>query len=154
MTRSKLKIGTTLMMVMGVYTLVISISWALFTEIGFVSDFLAFTGVSYADYLAASPVFGEMYIITKRMIGICMCIAAIQILFITQKSYAKGEKWAWVALLISGSSFWGMLIGYRIYIGYVAPSMVTFILGAVLFILGILLPAKEFLGKKEQDIQT
>lgn len=154
MKKSTLKIGTTLMIAMGVYTLVISILWTLFTEIGFVSDFLAFTGMSYEDYLAANPIFAEMYIITKRMIGISMFIAALLILFVTQKSYSKGEKWSWVALLISGSSLWGMLIGYRFYIGYVAPSMITFILGAALFVLGILIPANEFLGKKEPELQT
>ena len=108
--------------------------------------------MSYADYLAANPILGEISIITKRLIGISLLIIALQILFITKKSYAKGEKWARVALLISGSLLWGMLIGYRNYIGYVAPSIITFVLGAVLFVLGIILPAKEILTS--QDVGT
>ncbi|MCP8311127.1 MAG: hypothetical protein L6N94_06485, partial [Candidatus Methylarchaceae archaeon HK01M] len=63
-------------------------------------------------------------------------------------SYSKAEKWSWYALLIAGIILWGSLIGYRIVIGYLAPSIVTFIIGLVLFVVGITLPAKAILSKK------
>jgi hypothetical protein len=145
--RSYLKIGSSLMMAMGVFALAVSILWILITEIMFVSDFLFYTGQSYADYLAANPAFGEMYIITKKLVGAVMLVVSLQILFVTKYGYEKGEKWAWFALLLSGGALWGTLIGYRVLIGYVGGSMITFVVGGVLYTLAIILPAKEILSE-------
>ena len=143
---SSVRNGSWVMYAMGIYTLVMSLFWIFLTEVVFVSDFLAFTGQSYADYLASSPNLAEIYMITKKLWGITMLLASILIIFITRKSYSKGEKWSWYALLIAGVMLWGGLIGYRFVIGYVAPSIVTFVIGTVLFIIGIVLPAKEILS--------
>jgi len=146
MQSSSVTSGSWVMYAMGIYTLVMSLFWIFLTEVVFVSDFLAFTGQSYADYLASSPNLAEIYMITKKLWGITMLLASILIIFITRKSYSKGEKWSWYALLIAGVMLWGGLIGYRFVIGYVAPSIVTFVIGTVLFIIGIVLPAKEILS--------
>jgi hypothetical protein len=71
-------------------------------------------------------------------------------MFVTAKSYTKGEKWSWYALLVTGCILWGSLIGYKMAIGYFQPtaSSMTFIVGAILFAIGIALPAKSILGKK------
>ena len=136
------------MSVMGVYSLVMSVLWVLVTEIVFVSDFAGFTGQSYTEYLAAAPVFAEIYIITKKLVGVMIAICSILIIFVTHYSYRKGERWSWYALLAAGALLWGALIGYRVFIGYVAPSIVTFVIGAALWIIGIILPAKEILQNK------
>ena len=144
---SSIKTASTIMFFMGMYTLVMSICWIFLTEIVFVSDFLAYTGQSYSDFLASSPRHAGMYIITKKLFGVLMLLISLLILIITRKSYSKGEKWSWYALLITGTMLWGSLIGYRFVIGYVAPSIVTFVIGVILFVVGIALPAKEFLRK-------
>jgi hypothetical protein len=52
-------------------------------------------------------------------------------------------------LLITGIFIWGGLLGYRFLIGYWASTgIITFVLGAILFIIGIVIPAKEILEKK------
>jgi hypothetical protein len=147
MQSSSVRNGSSVMYVMGIYTVVMSLFWIFLTEIIFVSDFLAFTGQSYADYLAISPETAELYMITKKLWGFTMLLIGFLIIFITRKSYSKGEKWSWYALLTSGIMLWGSLIGYRFWIGYVAPSIVTFVIGTTLFVIGIALPAKEILGK-------
>ncbi|UCE09029.1 MAG: hypothetical protein JSW61_08530 [Candidatus Thorarchaeota archaeon] len=148
MSRSSVKIGSILMHAMGWFTLVMALLWVFITEIMFVSDFLAYTGQTYADYLAANPVFAEIYIITKRLVGFVLLGVALQILFITKYGYEKGEKWAWVALLIAGGLLWGTLIGYRAFIGYLGGSTIAFVAGAVLYALGILIPAREIWSKE------
>lgn len=148
MQTSSVKIASKVMFAMGMYTLVMSLFWIFLTEVIFVSDFLAYTGQSYSDFLASNPKPAELYIITKKLFGIAMFLISLLIILITQKSYSRGEKWSWYALLIAGTTLWGSLIGYRIVIGYLAPSIVTFIIGAALFVIGIALPAKEILGKK------
>ncbi len=146
MQTSSVKTASKVMYAMGIYTVVMSLFWIFLTEVIFVSDFLAFTGQSYADYLASSPKTAELYMITKKLWGVTMLLTGLLIIFITQKSYSKAEKWSWYALLIAGTTLWGSLIGYRFIIGYIAPSIVTFIIGTALFVIGIALPAKEILG--------
>ncbi len=147
MQSSSLRIGSWVMYAMGIYALVMSLFWIFLTEIVFVSDFLAFTGQSYVDYLAVIPEPAELYMITKKLWGVTMLIVSLLIIFITRKSYSKGDEWSWYALLIAGVMLWGSLIGYRILIGYVAPSIITFIIGTMLFIIGITIPVKQIFAK-------
>jgi len=114
----------------------------------FVSDFLYYTGLTYQQYLASSPRFAEMYIITKKLIGFILLTNGFMILLINQKSYSKAEKWSWYALLIGGGLSWGTFIGYKIFIGYIGLSMITFAIGAALLVVGLAFPAKEILSKK------
>jgi len=146
--KSSLRIASTVMFGMGIYVIVMSLFWIFLTEIIFVSDFLGFTGQSYAEFLTSSPLEAEIYMVTKKLLGVFLLLIGILIVMITRKSYSKGEKWSWYALLITGAMLWGSLIGYRVVIGYVAPSIITFVIGAALFVIGVTLPAKEILGKK------
>ena len=148
MQRSKIKIGSKVMLLLGWYTIVISVLWIFLTEIMFVSDFEAYTGETYSDYLGIDREVAELYIITKKMIGIMLLAIGLLIVLINQYAYRKGEKWSWYVLLIAGSIPWGTFIIYKLVIGYIGVSMVTFALGAALFLIGIIIPAKEILGKK------
>ena len=151
---SSVKSASIVMTAMGVYTLVISLLWIFLTEAGFTSDFAAFTGQTYREYLASNPHHAEIYLITKRLIGVEMLPTSVLTILITQKSYRRGEKWSWYALLIAGIAVWGSLIGYRIAIGYFgfdtplrASSSMTPIVGLSLLIVGLGLPAKTIFGK-------
>ena len=148
MSEKSLKIGSSLMAVMGIFALVIAILWIFITEIMFVSDFLFFTGVSYQDYLAASPIYAEFYIITKKLVGFMILAVSIPILFINQSGYKNGERWSWYALLITGGLLWGTLLGYRVFIGYIGGSSITFVVGIVLWLLALLIPIKSFFWKE------
>lgn len=148
MQKSKLEIGSFFMIFMGFFILIMAILWIFVTEIMFVSDFKWYTGQSYSSYLASNPDFAEIYIITKKLIGFILLGNGVLVIFITQKSYRKGEKWAWYALLIAGSITWGTFIIYKIYIGYLGGSMITFVTGATLLILGLAFPAKEIIKRK------
>jgi hypothetical protein len=148
MSEKSLKIGSTLMFGMGVFALIMSILWIFVTEIMFVSDFLHYTGGAFEDYLSTSPTYAEIYIITKRLVGFMILASAMPILFITHTSYQKGERWSWFALFITGGLLWGTLLGYRIFIGYIGGSSITFVAGLALWFLALLIPFKEFFGKE------
>ena len=149
MQASSVKIGSKVMLVMGVYTLVVSLLWIFVTEVAFVSDVAVYTGQTWSDFLASSPKHAQLYIITKKLLGIELLLASILTIFITQKSYVKAEKWSWYALSIAGILTWGSLIAYRIVIGYLESiGIMTFLVGIILFVIGIALPAKAILGKK------
>ncbi len=149
MMESTVKIGSWFMIAMGIYALVTAVLWIFMTEVAFVSDFAAYTGQPYSDYLISNQKPAELWLFTKRLIGIERLATSLLIIFIAQKSYRKGEKWSWYALLIAGVITWGWLIGYRIAIGYVeSTGIATPILGLALLFIGLALPAKAFLGKK------
>jgi hypothetical protein len=143
---SRIKSGTRFMQVMGWYAVVMSLLWIFVTEIVFVSDFLGYTGQSFAEYSLSAPRFAEIYIITKKLVGLMILVSGVLTLFITHYGYSRGERWAWYALLSVGVLLWGSLIGYRVYIGYVAPSIVTLVVGLLLTAVGLAIPAREFLG--------
>ena len=150
MKKSKIEIGSWLMLFLGIYTTVMSVLWIFLTEIMFVSDFLWYTGQTFQSYLenVSTTRFAEMYIITKKLIGIMLLIIGLLIIVINQQAYRKGEKWAWYTLLLAGGTAWGTFIVYKIIIGYIGISMITFAVGAALVVVAIALPAKEILSRK------
>ena len=150
MAKSSVKIGSSIMMAMSVFALVISLLWISITEVMFVSDFLAYTGQDLSDALAAGSKAAELWLLTKRLWGVELLVISLLMLLITASSYSKGEKWSWYALLVTGCILWGSLIGYKVIIGYFQPTMssMTFIVGAILFAIGIAFPARAILGKE------
>jgi hypothetical protein len=144
------RIGLTLMMAQAVYGLVLSLFWILVTQVMFVSIFAGYTGQTLSDALASQSKAAELWLITQRMVGIQLLPVSVLMIFVTRKSYRKGEKWSWYALLIAGAVMWGSLIAYKVVTGYFDPtiSSTTFVIGAILFILGIALPARAILGQK------
>ena len=150
LSKSTLRIGYSIMMAMAVFALVVSILWISITEVMFVSDFLAYTGQSLSDALAAGSKSAELWLTTKRLWGLELIGISVLMIFVTARSFSKGEKWSWYGLLVTGCILWGSLIGYKVAIGYFQPSMssMTFIVGAILFAIGLAVPAKAILGKK------
>jgi hypothetical protein len=149
MQASSVKIAWKVILVMGIYGIVISLFDIFPTESTFGSDFLAFTGQSWSDFLASNPKPAEMFIITKRLLGTAMLLISLLVILIAWKSYSKAEKWSWYTLLMAGIIAWGGLITYLIVIGSLASmGLVIFIIGVALFVVGIAIPAKAILGKK------
>ena len=144
------RIGLTVMMAQAVYGLVLSLMWILITDVMFVSIFAGYTGQTLADALASQSKAAELWLITQRMVGLQLLPISALMIFVTRKSYSKGEKWSWYALLIAGAVMWGSLISYKVVTGYFDPtiSSTTFVIGAILFILGIALPARAILGQE------
>ena len=151
---SLFKIGSSVMGAMSVYALVISLLWIFQTEVLFVSVFEGYTGQSLSDALAAGSKSAELWLITQRLIGVELLPLSLLMIFICQKSYRKGEKWSWYALLIAGTVTWGSLIGYKVVTGYFEATLssLTFIVGLILFVIGITLPAKAILGDKSERL--
>ena len=146
------RIGLTLMMAQAVYALVLSLFWMFVTDVMFVSIFAGYTGQTLADALANQSKPAELWLITQRLVGVQLFAVSVLMIFVTQKSYNKGEKWSWYALLIAGAVMWGSLLAYKVVTGYFDPTLssTTFIIGAILFIIGISLPARAILGQESE----
>lgn len=149
MQESSVKIASMILFAMGIYALITAVLWIFMTEVYFVSDVAAYTGQDYYEFLSSDPKHAELFLFQKRLIGIERLATSLLVIFITQKSFSKGEKWSWSALLIIGVITWGSLIGYRVSIGYVeSTGVATPIIGLVLLFIGLALPAKAIFGEQ------
>lgn len=150
MQTKSLRIGELFMSIQAYYALVLSLAWIFVTDMMFVSIFAGYTGQTLADAITGGSKAAELWLITQRMIGAMLLPVSILMVFISLNSYKKGEKWSWFALLFAGILVWGSLIGYKIMTGYFdpTPSSMTFIIGGILFVVGISVPAKAILGRK------
>ena len=146
----KLKLGTFFINFMGCYILLMGILMIFVTEIMFISDFGWYTGIEYSVFYSnpSTRIFAEIFILQKKVMGFILGSVGVLVLFIAKMNYSKGDKWAWYFILIAGALVWGTFIGYKILIGYYGGSMITFIVGAALLVVGLLIPFKDFFKKE------
>lgn len=75
--------------------------------------------------------------------GINLATTGVAIVFVASTSYRKAEKWSWWFLLVVGIV---PLLSCSVQRGIGTWTA----LGWVIFVLGIIIPVKEILGKKEE----
>ena len=104
-----------------------------------------FLGVTVSQIRDFSP---KLMVVIQNLIqivGLYLLIAALSICFISIIPYRKGEKWAWYAMLVLGGTF---MVGNGIL--FITTYSVLGILDItllILWIIGLVLPVKEILGK-------
>ena len=129
--------------------IVISLVQIFSAEAMFSSEFEAFTADSWSDYVANSAKPAELFLINQRIIGASMFIIGLLAALIAWKSYSRGEKWSWYGFLVIGVLGWGTMLTYYVVIDYlVAATLVLWIIGLGLFVVGITVPAKAVLSGK------
>ena len=144
-----MKLGTFFMNFMGFYIIGMGILMIFVTEIMFISDFYEYTNhaYTYQEFLAINRNVAEIFILQKKVMGFMITAIGVLVLYIISKGFKKKEKWAWYALLIAGGIVWGTFIGYKLLIQYYGGSMITFLVGAALLVLGLVFSAKDILQK-------
>lgn len=136
MKETLLKVGSAVTIIIGIYLLVLGVVFLVAPS--------AFP--SFAVWVAANPAVADPLTLTYRWVGVLFIALAIPLLAIGATAYRKGEKWSWYTLLAMGIVGWfGSL---AIHTRYPAPSTVYFsIIGTILFLIAIILPAKTILSK-------
>jgi hypothetical protein len=86
----------------------------------------------------------EFMMFTTQMLGLIAMFASLLFLAITLIPYRKGEKWAWYTMLVVGGFY---MVGGIIltYIGMTGHVLMTLVM-VILWIVGLILPAKEILS--------
>lgn len=74
-------------------------------------------------------------------------LVAIFTLFIALYPYRRAEAWSWWAALTVGIITWGFMLPYTLIVGEIGATVAT-VLGAILFLVPIVLPARTILGRK------
>jgi len=147
MQASSVKVAWKVMLAMGIYVVVLGLLLIFLTKTMFVPDFTVFTAQSWSDFVTSNPKPAELFIIAERLLGAMVLMTGLFTVLIAWKSYSKAEKWSWYTLLVTGIIGWGSWLTYLMAIGCLM-FIVLAVVGIVLFVIGIALPAKAILGKK------
>ncbi len=147
MQASSVKIAWKVMLAESILMIVAGLLMASITKIMFASAFNGFTTQSWSNFVASNPKPAELFIMMERMTGIMILITGLLVALISWKSYSKAEKWSWYTLFITGVIGWASSLTSYIIIGDSTGKIVS-IIGSVLFVIAIVLPAKAILGKK------
>jgi len=147
MASRSLKIGWVVLFIMGFFMVYMGVMLVFATQSLFIPNFEAFTAKAWADLSTDYPKAAEMFIMMGRLLGAMLLGSAVFVLFMVWNSYRKAHKWSWYALLFADVLGWGSALTYHIVIGYAVPT-VMMIIGIILFVIGIAVPAKAILGKK------
>jgi len=147
MNGSKLfKIGSILILLVNLVLILFGAVYAFYGKL--MPYHLAFLGMTPEEISALNPNFLTLANLSIVLIGFLFLSDGIVNILIWYKSFRKGEKWAWFAALLSGALIIIPLMGV---IYTVAGFGFPFPLGCaclILWIVGILLSAKEVLTTK------
>ncbi len=99
-------------------------------------------GVTVSEISDFSPKLMDIIQNLIQITGLYLLTAALASCFISLLPYRKGEKWAWYAMLVIGGT---VVIGGQILFvtTFSIPPGILDIILAVLWIVGMALPAKE-----------
>jgi len=147
MQQSSVRIGWKVMFGLGVFMVVMGLLLIFIPKAMFAPDFTSFTGESWSDFLANNPKPAGLFIIMQTLTAHIVIMAGLFFAVVAWHSYSRAEKWSWYTLLATGIIGWASSVGYYIIIGELIGRIVS-IVTAVIFVIGIVLPAKAILGKK------
>lgn len=140
-----LRIGWIVMLILGVYWFLGSIYWLVALVPG-MTEFEQTAGQSWESFVAANtPAVADWAKMALVLHGITLIAYAVLVIPITLYAYRRGQKWSWYTLLASGLIYHlGMLIHHII----TGANLSIPIIGLVLLVIALAVPAKDILTQK------
>jgi hypothetical protein len=112
-----------------------------------VGQFESFTGATWVEFAEANAEAGDFIGLVFRHLGCMALLVGIFKIFIGLYPYRKAEAWSWWTALIIGVIAYGFILPYGIIVGDIATLFIN-IIGVVLFLIAIVMPARVMLSKK------
>lgn len=143
-----LKVAVIILVIMLAYAGVYSLMTAIVPKVVMKSTFKAMTGQTFESvtddgYLRALS-------ISHREMGVYALVTVILGFFILFAGFRKAQKWAWWSILVGGGIMWLWgLINAIVIVD--AVNLIGHVIGLVLFLVGLLLPVKEFFTKATKE---
>ena len=104
-------------------------------------DFRAVTGKDYREVLDSDTVkVSNLHIRHMEVFGVTATILGFFVLF---AAFRKGERWAWLALLIAGFICWGFGTVVNLVVGNMFDAT-FFVVGLAVYLVAIFLPVRKF----------
>lgn len=141
-----IKIAVIILLIMLVYTKVFSLIGIVSPDIFAVRIFPGYAGQYWSDFVASSPKLADHHRVTASLAGGFALSGVIAGFFVLLTAFRKGEKWAWYCLLFISFIAWINMLIFGIF-SKDPITIIMYCVGLVLFIIGIIIPAKAILGK-------
>jgi len=146
--KKSIKIATIIFLIMLIYAAVYSLTVIISPDIFAVRVFPGYTEQSWSDFVSSSPKLAYHHRATSRLAGGFALSTVVAGFFVLLTAFRKGEKWAWYCLLFVSLVAWVSALIFGIF--GKDPIIITMdLVGIVLFVIGIVIPAKDVLGKKK-----
>ena len=141
-----LRIGWIVMLIVGAFWVFSGIYWMAAHVGGMTAEFEQTAGQSWESFIAANPAATADWARMSNVLqGAKQLAAAILIIGITLYAYRKGQTWSWYTLLAGGLIIFVSMLIHHIIIG---AKLIIPIIGLVLLVIGLAVPAKDILTQK------
>ncbi|MFQ6107226.1 MAG: hypothetical protein ACE5QF_06530 [Thermoplasmata archaeon] len=138
----RLKVSSILLVIAAVITIIFGLVYL--TTPRLLSYHEDFIGMTHDEISEINPKLTDMMLTFLRAIGTTFVVIGMMWTAVSLKSFRRGEKWAWSAMLITGLATLIPVIAISFYVG--APVVYAVIAVLIIFMIAIALPAKEFLS--------
>jgi len=146
-TKKSIQISFIILLIMTILAFVYGLLAMIKPDFFVARSFQLYTEQSWNDYLGASPILANYMLILERMAGGLGVATSIGGLFVLLTVFKKVEKWSWFYIAVVSIIGWGNILVANI--AFKNPATITIIIiGLVLLVIGLIIPAKDFLGKK------
>jgi hypothetical protein len=145
-TKKSIQVSFVILLIMMIIGLIYGLTGFIKPELLVARSFQLYTGQSYSTYLAESPKLANYILILERMAAGLGLVVVLGALFVLLISFKKGLKWAWFYVLVCGVLAWGNNLFANAMLNNPLLIIVN-IIGIVLIVIGLIIPAKDFFGK-------
>ena len=146
-TKKSIQISFVILVIMTILALVYGILGVIKPDFFVARSYLLYTKQSWRDCLGVNSTLANYMLILERMAagnGIAVSIGGLFVLFTV---FRKVKKWAWFYIATVSIIGWGNVLIANI--AFNNPITLTIIsTGLALLVIGLIIPAKDFLGKK------
>ena len=147
MAKRSVSIAWKIYLVYGIYMGILGLLALTAPKVMYKAQFESFTGTTWAQFSEANAKIGDFIGLVFRFFGCMLLLVGIFKTFIGLYPYRKAEAWSWWTALIVGIVAYSFVFPYSIIVGD-ATTLTFNIIGVVLFLVAIILPAKAILSKK------
>jgi hypothetical protein len=145
-----LKVGVILLVIMLAYAGVYSLMNIFAPKVMLGSTLEATAGRTLAN--AESDGYLKALNAGQRNEGLYALTTTIAGFFVLFAGFRKAQKWAWWAFLVVGGIAWLWGVITAIGVG-AAANFILMLIGAVIFLVGLLLPVRVFFAKEAEAVQ-
>ena len=146
-TKKSIQVSFVILLIMMILALVYALMAVIKPDFFVARSFQLYTGQSWNDYLGASPMLANYMLILERMAGGMGFVVSIGGLIVLLSVFKKVEKSAWFYIAVVSIIGWVNILVANI--AFKNPITITIIIiGLVLLVIGLIIPAKDFLSKR------
>lgn len=145
--KKSVRISFVILLIMMIVALIYAFITLFMPQVIVMRSFQGYTGQSWCEFAGSNPTLAGYILGIERMAGGLGFVISFGALFVLFTAYKKVEKWAWFYILVVGILGWvNNLVANIIFKNSMTITII--VIGLVLIVIGLLIPVKDFFGKK------